>query len=175
MRKKSDYTHHKKEKEKPLYLEGNLIHIGKKNLNGRVYTEEISVELVQQFNKRKEKGDDVMGSLGYSSTDNYEVDLNHISHKVEKIEIDKDNNSLKGKIKLLDTPSGRKVKKIVEESIKNNKPIGMSCRPRLIGQVNIETKQIENFKILSIDLIPTQDDSFSNIYPNDFIKPSSEG
>ena len=48
---------------------------------------------------------------------------------------------------------------------------GAPCRPRGFGEVN-ESGEIENFKLISFDLVPSTTDAFANIKENDSLKLS---
>lgn len=152
-------------KEKPLKFSGNFLYYDKKNLNGRIYKKEIAEEIVEQFNKMKEEGSPCFGELGHPSENQFgHIDLSNASREIEEIHLDEKSGSIKGTIRLLDTPSGNKVKEMMD----NSGIIGLSCRSRGTGQVN-ENGEIENFKILSFDLV-SGPDGFGNIVENDHLK-----
>lgn len=153
-----------KNKEKPLKLAGNFLYFDSKNLNGRIYKKEIAEEILEQFNKMK-KESPVLGELGYPEKNSFmEIDLSNVSHEVEEIHLDEKNKSIAGTIKILDTPKG----KIVKELLQSDNQISLYCRPRGTGNIN-ENGEIENFKILSFDLV-SGPNAFENIVKEDYVK-----
>ena len=167
MRKESDYTHHPDKKEEPIKLEGTFLYFDQKNLNNRVYSKKTAEEIIEQFNKNKEEGRN-FGELGYPKENFEEINLKNISHEVEEIHINEDEQSIEGTIKILDTPSGDIVKSMVEK-IKEGQSIGLSCRPRGYGTVDGEGNVVD-FKIVSFDLVAGED-AFANIKEDDHVKP----
>jgi len=158
MKGHANNTHHKKEKDKPILLTGNLLHYGEKNLNGRIYTKEMAERIVEQFENRD---GEMFGELGYP--DRFEVLLTQVSHKVEEIHLDEENKSVVGTIKILDTPKG----KIVKAMLDTDEYIGLTCRPRGAGTVN-ENSEIENYTLYSFDLV-SGPDAFANIKKDDHL------
>jgi hypothetical protein len=147
-----------------IKLTGNLLHFNQKNLNGRIYTKEIAESIVDQFNNIVEEGGQVFGELGYPEDWNADVNFTKVSHEVLEIKINEESQAVEGTLLVLDTQSGRKVMEMLQDS----SPLGISCRPRGFGEVN-ESGEIENFKLISFDLVPTHTDAFANIKENDIL------
>ena len=166
-------------------LTGHFLYFDQKNLNGRTYSREVAEKIVADFNMKKsgkaespkgssggmEPGNQwyqnpiMLGQLGYPPPDQFGINLGEVSHEVEEIHINEENLSIDGTIKLLETPKG----KIAEELLFGENAVGLSCRPRGTGEVN-ENGEIENFNIISFDLI-SKEDAFANIKENDHLKP----
>jgi len=146
-----------------IKLEGNILHFDQKNLNGRTYTKKVSEEIVEQYNNIRGEDGVFFGELGTGSDG---VNLMNVSHDVVSLKINEKNKTIEGTLLILDTPAGKKVL----EMMKSNQ-FELSCRPRGTGTVN-EKGEIEDFKIVSFDLIPTSNDAFANIKKNDSIKIS---
>jgi hypothetical protein len=154
----TDKENNLKKEEKPIKLSGNFLYYDNKNLNNRIYTRKMSEDIIEQFNKKIEEEGVFFGELGYPGKDNFTgIDLSNVSHEVEEIHLNEEQKSLAGTIKLLDTDKG----KIVKELLKEGSPLSISCRPRGVGDVN-ENNEIENFEIISFDLVPGPD-AFENI------------
>lgn len=159
MKKNANNTHHKEKKEKLLNLSGTFLYYDVKNENNRIYSKKIAKEIIKQFNKKRKKTGNFFGELGYS--ENFEINLFNISHDVEEINLNEETKSIEGTIKILNTPAGEKAKKLLD---KNN----LTIRPRGYGDVN-EKGEIENFEVISFDLIDPKTDAFKNIKENDFL------
>ena len=148
-------------------LTGTFLYFDKKNLNNRIYPKEVAEKIVNQFNEIKKDGKN-LGQMGYPPADEFGINLGEVSHEIEEIHINEKNSSVDGTIRLLETPKG----KVAEDLLFGEHPVGLSCRPRGTGEVN-ERGEIENFQIISFDLI-SGEDAFANIKENDHLKPLDE-
>lgn len=144
-----------------MKLTGTFLYWDQKNLNDRTYPKSIAEKMVNEFNKREEAS---FGELGYPKENFQEINVRNISHKIEEIHINEENKSIEGTIEILDTPSGKMVKEILEE-VKDSK---LSCRPRGVGEVD-EDGNVTNFELISFDLVAGED-AFGNIKGNNYIK-----
>ncbi|MDD5649159.1 MAG: hypothetical protein PHF86_01895 [Candidatus Nanoarchaeia archaeon] len=143
-----------------IKIKGTFLYFDRENGNRRIYKKEIAQSIIDQFNKKKESCD-VYGSFGYP--EDFDIPLGQVSHIVEEIHFNSEKNSLEGTIRILDTPKGN----IVKDLLKENQLQSMSIRPRGIGNVNPSTKEIENFEIVSFDLIPSETDAFKQFKQNE--------
>lgn len=155
-----------------MKIEATLIIANQKNLNGRIYPSNILDDIVNQFHKSNKP---MFGELGHPDGSSI-VSLQNVSHKVNSIRIKKDrlprknkkllkkqglyencrrNTSLVGCIELLNTSPGKLAKKM----FKNKTAV---VRPRGIGTIN-EKSMIENYSIISFDIINKSDDAFSGL------------
>jgi hypothetical protein len=91
----------------------------------------------------------LIGELGHSKT--LDIKFTKASHKISKIWIDKKNENLMADIITLKTKYGE----VIEQ-----RPDNFVFRPRMIGSVNEETKEVDIKTILTIDAIPKDQDVF---------------
>jgi len=154
-----------------MKIEGILAIANKENLNGRVYSPEVLQNMVKQFENNKP----MLGELGMPSDSI--VSLKNASHKMTSMRIDrsrlprkkkkilkkrgiyqkwKNNNGriLFGTIELLDTESGELAKKMFEDKT-------AVVRSRGIGNVN--DGKVQDYSLISFDIIHKDDDAFGNI------------
>lgn len=151
-------------------IKGTFLQGGVENGNGRIYSEETIVKMVEQFN---DKNKPLFGYLGNS--DDALVHLSSVSHKVNKIKIQykklsrkkkkefkklgiynswrKSSCSLVGEIELLNTEKGRLAKKLLDNLV---------VRPSGIGTLNNDGT-IDNYQLTSFNLINKDEDSFKGI------------
>lgn len=154
-----------------MKIEGILAIANKENLNGRVYSPEVLQDMVKQFENNKP----MFGELGMPSESL--VSLKNASHKITSMRIErsriprkkkkllkkkglyenwKNNNGriLFGTIELLDTEAGKLAKKMFEDKT-------AVVRPRGIGNVN--DGKVQDYSLISFDIINKDDDAFGNI------------
>jgi hypothetical protein len=120
-------------------MKTQLMRLNHLNKNGRIYTPE-------SLEKFLEKG--YYGEIGHPQ--NPIVDLGKVSHEVYDLRIEDD--ILVGEVKILPNPNGEILKLILSEVV---------FRPRGMGNVNEQSKQVENFQLLSFDAIPRDQDTFN--------------
>jgi hypothetical protein len=118
-----------------------LIRLNHLNKNGRIYTPE-------SLEKFLGKGKEYYGEIGFPQ--NAMVDLGRVSHKIHDLRIEED--ILVGEVEILSTPNGEILKSMLSEVV---------FRPRGMGNVNEQSKQVENFQLLSFDAIPKDQDAFN--------------
>ena len=158
--------HHKPKPGKNFEISGNFLYFDNKNLNGRIYKKEMAQDIVDQFNAKLKKDRQVLGTLGHPEPNkNFDkIHLNEVSHEVKEIHFNEDNNSIEGTIRILDTPNGKIIQRMIEESVRRQTDLPFYCRSRGIADVSDEGI-IENYKIVSFDLIEGPD-GFGNITDN---------
>jgi hypothetical protein len=144
-------------------ISGTFIYFDRINENGHMYKKEMAKEIIDQFNERIDN-DQALGTLGYpSNPENFgSINLGEVSHKVVELHFNELKNSLDGTIEILETESGKKVKDLI---MKNEKS-PFVVRSRGYGNIN-ENHEIENFKIISFDIIPADTDSFKKFNNED--------
>ena len=126
-------------------MKQTLMKLDTLNKNGRIYTTESVNKAIQEANDKSEKGQ-LLGELGYGNV--VDIDLKNVSHKISELKIE--DNSVVGEIEILDTPSGNKLKDILDQVV---------FRPRGTGNIN-DKGEVENFKIISFDAISKHEDAF---------------
>ena len=154
-----------------MKIESILAIANKENLNGRVYSPEVLQDMMNQFENNKP----MFGELGMPSESI--VSLKNASHKITSMRIErsrlprknkkllkkkglyenwKNNNisSLIGEIEFLDTPNGELAKKMFESQF-------VVVRPRGIG--NLVNGNVEDYSLISFDIINKEDDSFKGL------------
>lgn len=140
--------------ENKIEFNGNFLYFDQKNLNGVIYTQEVAKKIIEQFKQQRGEDGVFFGELG-QDRDDTGVNISNVSHDVIELKINEVNKTLEGTILLLETPAGKKAL----EMLKDPSNFSISCRPRGIGKVNGKG-EIEEYQIISFDLIPTSLDSF---------------
>jgi len=154
-----------------MKIESILAIANKENLNGRTYSPELLSDMVRQFEIKKP----MFGELGMPSES--VVSLKNASHIITSMRVErqrlsrknkkllkkkgqyenwKNNNvrTLFGTIELLDTEAGKLAKKMFEDKT-------AVVRPRGIGNVN--GGEIQDYSLISFDVIHKDDDSFKGL------------
>ena len=146
----------------------NLIpYTNKPNANGRVYTPEAIDKMVELFNEREMP---MYGQVGYPQdilgVPVFDTSLQKVSHIVSSIK--KVDGYLVGDIKILDTPYGKHLQRLIK---------GVVFRPRSAGTVDVETGIINIHKIYSFDAIPRDEDAFIEYEPSfwELVENTAEG
>ena len=130
-----------------MKLEGVFLYYDKENGNDRIYTKEISEDIVKQFKKHELN---MFGELGQTAITFTSLTPSHV---VTDIWIDEKDQSIKGTIEVLDTPKGKMLKELVTVGV----PMSMASRGT--GKVN-EKGIVEDYELVSFDVIPTKESSF---------------
>ena len=120
-------------------LEGIFAQFGVENNNKRIYEEKEYLPHLEYL-KQKISENRLMGELDHP--DKFEVSLNKVSHIIESLDYDKGKRQIKGRIRLLDTPSGKIAKSLVQSGV----PISISSRAA--GSVG-ENKKVNIKKIFT--------------------------
>ena len=106
--------------EPEYYLEGIFLQANKKNRNGRIYPMEVMKPEVDRYIKEYVDTHRAFGELEHP--DSINVNLERVSHIIEKIW--QDGDYFKARAKILDTPCGRVVKAMIKEGCQ----LGVSSR-----------------------------------------------
>lgn len=133
-----------------VVLEGIFAQFGVVNNNERVYEETEYLPHLEYLNKKIGQNR-LLGELDHP--EKFDVSLSKVSHVIESLNYDKDKRQLRGRVKLLDTPSGR----IAKEFVKAGVPISISSRAAGLVESN---KKVKIKKIFTYDLVA--DPGFEN-------------
>ena len=147
----------KNTKEAPrLYIKGPYMKADGVNKNKRVYDLDNMIEEVARYEKEMIKNDRAMGELNHPTT--AEVDLERACHIVT--EMTQDGSTFIGKSKVLQTPCGEIVRKLVMDDVH----LGMSSRA--LGKIDQdgEIGKVTEMKLVAIDCVadPSYSDAFLN-------------
>lgn len=143
------------------------------NLNGRIYSEEVLLDIKKSFDKNKP----LYGEIGFSEESI--TSFKSASHKINSLKLSnkrlprklkkelkkqgvyknwvysKKNNILFAEIEILKTPSGEIARKMIDNDL------GV-IRPRGFGNIGINGN-VENYSLISFDIIDKNEDSFKNL------------
>jgi hypothetical protein len=133
-----------------IVLEGIFAQFGVVNNNDRIYEENEYLPHLEYLQK-KIKDNRLLGELDHP--EKFDISLSKVSHVIEKLDYNKSKRQLVGRVRLLDTPSGRIAKELVESGV----PISISSRAA--GLVE-STKKVKIKKIFTYDLVA--DPGFEN-------------
>tara|TARA_Y100001937_G_C7135462_1_gene339742 strand:+ start:5036 stop:5644 length:609 start_codon:yes stop_codon:yes gene_type:complete len=140
-----------------LYLSGRLQTADKQNGNGRVYPHEVLKREVNNY-MNVVKDNRACGELDHP--DDSVVNLKNVSHIITDIWWE--GKDVMGKIKVLDTPSGRILKDLVNAGVK----LGISSRG--LGSVRESAGQtvVENdFQLICFDMVSEPSTPNAYVYP----------
>lgn len=124
-------------------LEGIFAQFGVENNNKRVYEEKEYLPHLEYL-KKKISENRLMGELDHP--EKFEVSLDKVSHIIENLEYDSKSRQIKGRVRILDTPSGKIAKNLVDAGV----PISISSRAA--GSVS-ENKKVNIKRIFTYDLV----------------------
>lgn len=143
-----------------LYMSGRLQTADKQNGNGRVYPYDVLRREMDNYIKIV-KDDRACGELDHP--DDSVVNLKNVSHIVTDIWWE--GKDVMGKLKVLDTPSGRILKDLVNAGVK----LGISSRG--LGSVTESTNgtvTVENdFQLICFDIVSEPSTPNAYVYPKD--------
>jgi len=126
-----------------VYLEGTFAQFGVVNNNDRLYEESEYLPHLEYLQK-KIKDKRLLGELDHP--EKFDISLTKTSHIIESLEYDKSSRTIKGRVRLLDTPSGRIAKDLVNAGV----PISISSRAAGLVESN---KKVKIKKIFTYDLV----------------------
>ncbi len=143
------------EQNKPLIVTGVVQRAGVKNQNGRVYPRAVLEPEIKRYIDNEIRENRALGELDHP--DSQVVSLANASHIV--LELNWKGNDVIGKIKILDTPSGRIAKELFREGVK----IGISSRAMgSTKNIDESTVEVENdLSIVSFDLVSSPSTQFA--------------
>ena len=134
-----------------IYLEGTFTEFKVRNRNGRIYEANDFLPKMNELMPKIEKRT-LLGELDHPV--NFDVSLKNVSHVVEKLEYDEQNDRVIGKIRLLNTDAGKQAQALVQAGI----PLHISSRAA--GQINPQTGKVTLEKLFTYDLVA--DPGFEN-------------
>ena len=115
------------------------------NGNGRVYPYEVLKKEIQNYQKLV-KENRALGELDHP--DDSVINLKNCSHMITEIWMD--NKDVMGKIKVLDTPSGKILRSLVESGVK----LGISSRGMgSVKESNGQTIVEDDFQLICFDMV----------------------
>lgn len=133
-----------------VVLEGVFAQFGVVNNNDRIYEENEYLPHLDYLSKKiNEKR--LLGELDHP--EKFDISLSKVSHVIEKLDYDKEKRQIIGRVRLLDTPSGKIAKELVEAGV----PISISSRAAGLVESN---KKVKIKKIFTYDLVA--DPGFEN-------------
>jgi len=148
------------ENGKVLYMSGRLQTADKQNGNGRIYPFNVLKREMNNYMKIV-KDDRACGELDHP--DDSVVNLKNVSHIVTDIWWE--GKDVMGKLKVLDTPSGRILKDLVNAGVK----LGISSRG--LGSVtesaNGTVRVEEDFQLICFDIVSEPSTPNAYVYPKD--------
>lgn len=130
-----------------------IVRAGIINKNNRIYSQDRLKDICDQINKLSEK-DKLFGTIGHRS--DTIVDLRDISHIAKNPIIKGD--ILYSDIMTLQTPMG----KILAAGLNKNRKY-VVFRPRGTGSLSPAGQIMSDYKLISIDAIPTETDAFDGL------------
>lgn len=125
-----------------FFLSGIAAKFGVKNNNNRVYEAKEYLPHLEYLNEKIARKQ-LFGEMDHPQ--NYDVTLKNVSHIIEGLSFDPQDNTVKIKVRLLDTPCGRIAKTLVEAGCT------VSISSRAAGQVNEGNVKLQ--KIFTYDLV----------------------
>ena len=134
-----------------IYLEGVFTEFKVRNRNGRIYEANDFIPKMNELMPKIEKRT-LLGELDHPV--NFDVSLKNVSHVVESLTYDQENDRVIGKIRLLNTDAGKQAQALVRDGI----PLHISSRAA--GQINPQTGKVTLEKLFTYDLVA--DPGFEN-------------
>jgi hypothetical protein len=138
---------------KSFYMKGIFIQGGVKNANERVYPVSEIERAVETLNEQIRDGNSVLGEVDHP--DDLKINLDRVSHTIESMWMDGHNGL--GKLKILPTPMGDVIAKMLGAGVK----LGVSSRGS--GNVDEMTGKVSDFEIVTVDIVAQP--SAPNAYP----------
>ena len=107
--------------EKSIILSGIFTTFNTMNRNKRIYE---AADVLPHIEALREKIDShtLLGELDHPQ--NYDITLSNVSHVIESLEYDRENNCIVGKVRLLNTSKGKEAQALVHDGI----PLHISSR-----------------------------------------------
>ncbi len=140
-----------------VILSGKLQEADAKNGNGRIYPKKILEREMKNYQKLVDENR-ALGELDHP--DDSVINLKNASHMITEVWWDKSNpNAVMGKIKVLDTPSG----KILQELSKAGVKLGISSRGLgSVTEAKGDTIVEDDFQLICFDMVsePSTNDAF---------------
>jgi len=128
-----------------MYLVGKIQEAGAINGNGRTYSEQILAREIKNYQKLIRENRAV-GELDHPETS--VVELSKVSHMMT--EVWWDGKSVMGKIKVLDTPSGKTLRSLIDSGVQ----VGISSRGTgSVSERNGVTVVEDDFNLICFDIV----------------------
>ena len=115
-----DFLAEEKDGKKNYFIEGVFLQAEIKNRNNRMYPFKTLQNEVAKYSENYIQKGRALGELGHP--DGPSINLDRVSHKI--LSLKEEGNNFVGKAKLLDTPSGKIAKSLLDEGVK----LGVSSR-----------------------------------------------
>lgn len=139
-------------KTKHFYMNGIFIQADVRNMNERIYPLHEIQNAVKNLQNRIVNGESVLGEADHPDT--LTINIDRISHSIESMRME--NNNGIGKLKVLNTVSGKIIQDLLREDIK----LGVSSRGA--GSVDSDG-YVSDFEIVTVDIVVQP--SAPNAYP----------
>ena len=148
-----------------MYLSGRLQTCEMKNGNGRIYPCNVLRREVKNY-QGVIKDNRALGELDHP--DDSVINLRNVSHIVTDMWWE--GNDVMGKIKILDTPSGRILKDLIKSGVK----LGISSRGLGSVQESMGRNIVqEDFELICFDIVSEPSTPNAYVYPDKRSKPST--
>ena len=145
-----------------MYLTGRIQTADKQNGNGRVYPFDVLNREVKNY---KKVVDDNRACGELDHPDDSVVNLKNVSHIVTDVWWE--GKDVMGKIKVLDTPSGRTLKELINAGVK----LGISSRGLGSVRESMGKTVVENdFQLICFDIVSEPSTPNAFVYPKDYNK-----
>jgi len=146
--------------EGAMYLTGRIQTADKKNGNGRKYPEKVLRREMQNYMKIV-KDNRATGELDHP--DDSVINLKNVSHMVTDCWWE--GKDVMGKIKVLDTPSGRTLKELINAGVK----LGISSRGLGSVRESMGKTVVENdFQLICFDIVSEPSTPNAFVYPKNY-------
>ena len=144
--------------EGAMYLTGRIQTADKKNGNGRKYPEKVLRREIQNY-MAVVADNRATGELDHP--DDSVINLKNVSHMVTKVWWE--GKDVMGKIKVLDTPSGRILKDLMNAGVKlgiSSRGLG-SVKESMMGETIVE----DDFQLICFDIVSEPSTPDAYVYP----------
>lgn len=148
---------------KNYYIEGIFMQADVKNRNGRIYPVKVLGEEVERYSKEYVKDHRAYGELGHPSGPT--INLDRVSHIITDLRLE--GNNVYGKAKIVGTPNGEIVKRLMDEGAK----LGVSSR----GMGSLQQRDGVNVVQSDFKLSTAADIVADPSAPNAFVQGIMEG
>lgn len=132
-----------------IYLTGILQKADTKNGNGRIYPKKVLEREIERY-QESIKRNTAVGSLDHPADDT-EIKLDSVSHLITECWWDDDQQTVMGKLKILNTPKGQVVRGLVEGGVQigiSSRGLGSLKRGRT-GELIVEN----DFELICFDIV----------------------
>jgi hypothetical protein len=138
---------------KNFYMRGIFIEGGVRNANERVYPVDEIERAVNTIREQIKNGNSVLGEIDHP--EDLKINLDRVSHVITDMWMD--GSTGQGKLKILPTPMGDVIAKMLGAGVK----LGVSSRGS--GNVDEMSGKVSDFEIVTVDIVAQP--SAPNAYP----------